>query len=118
MRGVQGSDTRSIEKVRRTWYRHYWGRPGEITTHFYCSTGTPTRMDHSVSNLCEVTWGRTVSLDSMTRLENPRGKTYYKLEFEIEMTCEGNMVDFVVYYQGEKVAGHEVNVDFESGIGS
>lgn len=76
------------------------------------STKPPSRMDGSVSLLCSVNWDKTVTLDSLPRKKNRVGMIYHILHFEIEMTCNGQTIDFAVYYKGKRVAKHNVAVEY------
>lgn len=72
----------------------------------------PTTLGPAVEKLCEIRWTRGISLESLPTYTNSLGKVYHQLTFEIEMTCEGGIVDFTVYYKGKRVGAHNVDVQF------
>lgn len=72
----------------------------------------PKTLGPAVEKLCEIRWTRGISLESLPTYTNPLGKVYHELNFEIEMTCEGGIVDFTVYYEGKRVGAHNVDVQF------
>jgi|SRR5687768_4399634 hypothetical protein len=48
-----------------------------------------TRHDHTVTQLCEISWDASSMVQPIPFWTNPEGKLLRKLMFEVEMTSEG-----------------------------
>lgn len=59
-----------------------------------------------------MTWNKEISLELLPTRTNPLGMVYYVLKYEIEMTFDGTSLEFTVYYNDERVAGKNVQVEF------
>ncbi|KAI7759511.1 hypothetical protein LZL87_011307 [Fusarium oxysporum] len=62
--------------------------------------------------LTSIHWTRNINLESLSTYTNPLGKVYHELNYGIEMTCEGEIVDFTVHYKDKRVGAHNVDVQF------
>ena len=85
------------------------------TTEIYVSDSSepPSRMDASVRRLCMINWSRKISLGELPTWTNPLGRVYHALRWEVEMTCEEGTLDFVTWFDGKRIGGHNVNVAFD-----
>ncbi|KAL9574715.1 hypothetical protein ACKAV7_001127 [Fusarium commune] len=72
----------------------------------------PETSGPAVEELCKIHWTRNINLESLSTYTNPLGKVYHELNYGIEMTCEGEIVDFTVHYKDKRVGGHNVDVQF------
>lgn len=77
------------------------------------SSPPPKRKCDSVDTLCTVKWETAVDFTKAGKFTNCLGHAYYKLEFEIEMTCIGGSLDIAVYHSGVRQASKNVSVDFQ-----
>ncbi|KAH7023134.1 hypothetical protein EDB80DRAFT_745260 [Ilyonectria destructans] len=89
-------------------------RPG-IREEIWCSSTSPpsSTKDSTVRRMCKIEWNQRVSFESLPTWTNSVGKVYRKLSYDIEMTCEGGTVEFIIHYQGKRVGGHHVEVEFD-----
>lgn len=102
-----------LKPVRHSFYDLYSEPPGTVDeTIYYCSGSAPSTRDKTVSRFCTIKWNQAVSLESLPTWTNKIGKVYHELKFEIEMTCEAGMADFTIYFQGKRVGGRNVKVQF------
>ncbi|KHO00120.1 Heat shock protein Hsp70 [Metarhizium album ARSEF 1941] len=110
----QGLDLSATTSVRHQFRYTFNGAIGPISEEFVVSSSSkpPSRRDQSVSVLCKVNWEKTIKRRLLPIGVNNRGEAYRILEYEIEMTCNGTTVDFTVYYDGERVAQHVVQVEY------
>ncbi|KAG6041415.1 hypothetical protein E4U41_004513 [Claviceps citrina] len=102
----------------RIWKSFHYAQDeplGIVTEEFYVSAShePPTRQDDSVTQLCSVTWNKVAPFESLPVHYNAAGKEYRKLEFDIEMTCDGTSIHFTIYYKGKAMADHDVVVEYE-----
>lgn len=102
------------QPVREQYERLYSERIDSIHHTIYsCSVFPPPLFrETSVEKLCEVQWTRDIDIESLPTWTNPLGKVFHKLEHEIEMTCEGGIVDFTIYFEGKRVGARNVEVQF------
>ena len=102
------------QPVRESYHRLYSERIGEISEVIYtCSKfPPPDAYQSSVKELCEIEWTRDINLESLPTYTNPLGKVFHQLDYDVEMTCEGGIVDFTVYFEGKRVGAHNVDVQF------
>ncbi|CVK95020.1 related to hsp70 protein [Fusarium proliferatum] len=110
----EGDNLLTKKPVRQSYTRLFSEPTGIISETIYgCSMSpAPKTLGPAVEKLCEIRWTRGISLESLPTYTNPLGKVYHELNFEIEMTCEGGIVDFTVYYEGKRVGAHNVDVQF------
>ncbi|KAK9438890.1 Heat shock protein Hsp70 [Metarhizium brunneum] len=110
----KGTDLSATTSTRHEYFYTFKGAIGQVSEEFYISASSepPSREDQSVSVLCEVNWSKTIKRQTLPIEWNRRGEPYRILNFEIEMTCDGISVDFAVYYNGERVAQHSVQVEY------
>jgi hypothetical protein len=87
-------------------------KPTEV---LYISTSnTPSkRQDNTVEKLCTIKWDAKIDTTSLPTYTNKLGKVYYKLAYELEMTCAAGSVDFAIYHNGKRQASKNVVVDYE-----
>ncbi|RGP65283.1 hypothetical protein FLONG3_9259 [Fusarium longipes] len=114
----EGRDMSSKNPVREKYYRAYAANEEEIEpiveTIYVCSTYPPPRnMRPTVEKLCEITWTRDIDIESLPTATNPSGELYYKLEYEIQMTCDEGIVNFNVFFQGTCVGARHIDVNFQ-----
>lgn len=73
----------------------------------------PSTKDPTVHRLCEIVWNKIVPFESLPTWTNSIGKVYRILNYNIEMACEDGTVEFIVNYEGKRVGGHHVEVEFD-----
>ena len=82
----------------------------------FCSTifPPPRRYDgtNKVRSLCEISWNKKIATNTLPRFTNRNRENFAKLNYRIQMDCEDGTVNFVVCFKGQKVGGHEVEVQF------
>ncbi|KAK1624318.1 hypothetical protein BDP81DRAFT_464842 [Colletotrichum phormii] len=102
------TDICETKALRHGYYRLYDKPPSEIVERlcYSASSPAPTRKDSDVKELCTITWNRKIDFESLPTFTNPVGKVFYRLEWEVEMSCE-------VFHNGKRVAAKNVLVDFE-----
>ncbi|KAM6531674.1 hypothetical protein FSOLCH5_001128 [Fusarium solani] len=112
---IEGEDVANKQPVRESFHRLFSSHIGQVANDIYCTSTfpPPSRMDYTVRRLCEVTWNRNVSAESLPKWTNKIGKVLHKLVYNIEMVCEDEGVDFTVYHNGNRVGGHSVCVKFD-----
>ncbi|KAM0424774.1 hypothetical protein ACHAPT_010084 [Fusarium lateritium] len=110
----EGHDITGKQPVRHSFRHTRSEAVGYAQVGIHCSSASPppSRADNSVRRLCQITWNRYISLESLPTYTNPIGKVYRELNFEVEMTCEDGTVDFAAYHKGERVGARNVEVDF------
>ncbi|KAH6898499.1 hypothetical protein B0T10DRAFT_555809 [Thelonectria olida] len=108
----QGDCIDSTEPIRQNYYRLFNGPVGAVEEEILISSAwpPPVRKDASVRTLCKVKWNKHIPLESLKTWTNPIGKVYHQLEHDVEMTCDGGTVDFTVYHDEKRVAGHNIEV--------
>ncbi|POR31964.1 Uncharacterized protein TPAR_07826 [Tolypocladium paradoxum] len=110
----QGDDLKSTRSIKKTFSKTYTGPVGPVGDDIYFSSSSPPprRLDESVRKLCTVTWNHQVTLDELPTKTNKQGKIYHILYYDIETTCDGVGAEFAVYFQGKRVAGEHVEVEY------
>ncbi|KAM0564412.1 hypothetical protein ACHAPJ_000625 [Fusarium lateritium] len=110
----EGEDMSTKEPVRKTYTRYFSDKIGQISDTIYsCSTFPPPKtLDSTVKELCEIRFTRELSLEALPTYTNPLGKVYHQLDYDIEMTCEGGIVDFTVYFEGKHIGACNIEVEF------
>ncbi|KAK1960022.1 actin-like ATPase domain-containing protein [Colletotrichum sublineola] len=111
----QGTDICDTEAIRHNYYCLYEKPPSIVTGRLYYSASWPTpgRNDSTVKHLCTIIWNKKVDFESLPTFTNPAGKVFYRLSWDIEMTCDGTSLDFTVFHDGKRVAARNVSVEFE-----
>ncbi|KAF4995123.1 hypothetical protein FDECE_12894 [Fusarium decemcellulare] len=111
----KGDSITNKHPVQRSYLEYFSDRIDKMTTEIFCSEKfpPPSRKDRSVRRLCQIIWNREIVPDSLPTYTNPIGKVYYKLEHDIEMTCEDGTLDFTVYYNGERVGARNIEIKFD-----
>ncbi|KAK2006639.1 actin-like ATPase domain-containing protein [Colletotrichum eremochloae] len=107
----QGTDICDTESIRHNYYCLYEKPPSIVTERLYYSASWPTpgRKDSTVKHLCTIIWNKKVDFESLPTFTNPAGKVYYRLSYDIEMTCDGTSLDFTVFHDGKRVAAKNVS---------
>ena len=59
-----------------------------------------------------MTWNKEIPVESLPTRANSLGMVYYVLNYEIEMAFDGTSLEFTIYYNDERVAGKNVQVEF------
>ena len=111
----KGDDITTKKPVRHTYSQLLVDKlVSEMTTKIYFSSTLPppSRLDHTVQKLCNITWAQTIDIETLPTWTNPLGKVYRKLKYDIEMICDQGTVDFAIYFRGRHVGGRNVQVDF------
>ncbi|KAF5017906.1 hypothetical protein F66182_10135 [Fusarium sp. NRRL 66182] len=110
----EGDNLMTKRSVRHDYYRLYLDEIDQVSSRIYCTSSfpPPAKCDEAVDALCTIKWNRVPGFESLPTYTNPIGKVYHKLDFTIEMTCEDGIVDFTIYYNGQRVGGHNVDVEF------
>ena len=70
-------------------------------------------MDSTVSMFCNINWEAEIDFNNVPTWTNPVGKVFYKLKYDIEMTCSGGSIDFAIYYNGKRQGSKSIAVDFK-----
>ncbi|KAF6790673.1 Hsp70 family chaperone [Colletotrichum sojae] len=73
----------------------------------------PLGVMETVKEFCTITWTKKIDVRSLPKSTNKAGITYYTLQYDIEMVCDGTSLDFTVIYDGQPVGSKNVSVDFE-----
>lgn len=87
----------------------------DVSEEIYCSTSfpPPSRYDgNKVRSLCSISWNRKIDTKCLPKFTNDEGKSFAMLCYQIKMDCEDGIINFSVYFNGQKVAGREVDVQF------
>ncbi|KAI9171325.1 Heat shock 70 kDa protein 12A [Paramyrothecium foliicola] len=110
----QGDDITTTHPVRHSFHTILSSMPSKLSQQLQiCSAfPPPSRRDASVWQLCTITWNQVVDFEKLPLWTNKLGKVFRKLKYDIEMTCEDGTVDFAIYFQGKRVGGRNVHVDF------
>lgn len=116
-RHIQGSELSSLSRVRHTFFAVYDAsvKVLEEIEEFYVSDAAipPPRMTDSVLKLCTVSWSNPIKCSSIPlRKSAIGGSKYRRLEFDIEMTCDGLSIEFAVYFKKKRVAERSVVVEY------
>lgn len=80
---------------------------------FSSTSPPPSTKDSTVHRMCQMAWNQKVSFESLPTWTNSIGKVYHRLNFDIKMACEDGTVEFMIYYQGKRVGGQHVEVEFD-----
>ncbi|KAI1065452.1 hypothetical protein LB507_000129 [Fusarium sp. FIESC RH6] len=86
----------------------------EKTIHYSTDFPPPSRLDGSdnVQALCKIVGNNTIHADTLPEYTNHLGKSFPKFEYRIKMDCEDGTVNFALYYKGERIGDHDVEVQF------
>lgn len=103
------------KQILRTYSQLFDKPMSSVREEIWCSSTSPppSRIDSTVDRMCQMVWNQRVSFESLPTWTNSIGKVYHKLKFDIEMTCEDGTVEFIIYYQGKRVGGRHVEVEFD-----
>lgn len=71
----------------------------------------PTRRDASVKVYCKVTWDIRIHWDSLEPYEADNGKTLRRLDYTVEMNCDGGSSIFYIFHNGRRQAAKNVSVE-------
>ncbi|KAJ4131118.1 hypothetical protein NW768_006660 [Fusarium equiseti] len=66
----------------------------------------------SVKTLCEVKGNKTIYAYTLPTYVNDLGQSFRKFSFRVKMDCEDGTVNFAVYYKGERMCDHDVEIQF------
>ncbi|CAM1506717.1 Fc.00g063580.m01.CDS01 [Cosmosporella sp. VM-42] len=110
----QDEDMTTKEPIRRQYTRYFSEPIGKVQQKIYCSTQAPppTRYDSTVRLLCTISFTQEFSMESLPTYTNEIGKIYHRLDFDIEMTCDQETVDFTIYHQDKRIGARNVEVEF------
>ncbi|KAF5227885.1 hypothetical protein FAUST_11470 [Fusarium austroamericanum] len=112
----EGDDISEKRSVHHQYYRLMEGGITDVSEIFYCSTifPPPKRYDgtNKIRSLCTISWNRNIDTNSLPKFTNDDGQSFPKLTFRIEMDCEDGIISFAIYFEGQKVGGREVDVQF------
>ncbi|RGP77335.1 hypothetical protein FLONG3_4570 [Fusarium longipes] len=112
----EGEDVSEKRSVHHDYYSLIEKGQVNLTSEIYYSTTFPPpgRDDNTgkVRSLCTISWNKEVDAKSLPRFTNNNGKSFPKLDYRIKMDCEDGVVNFAVYFKGQKVGGREVHVQF------
>jgi hypothetical protein len=75
----------------------------------------PSRRNSDVETLsCSIKWETEIDTSTLPIWTNPLGEMFYKLDYDVQMTCVGGTLDFSIHHNGKRygsvnvVASHTV----------
>jgi hypothetical protein len=102
--------------VHHDYYRLLEGAVVEMSEDIYCTTTfpPPRRYDgtNKIRSLCNISWNKKIDTNSLPKFTNGDRESFPKLSYRIKMDCEDGIVNFAVYFKGQRVGGREVDVQF------
>ncbi|GKT98514.1 chaperone protein [Fusarium langsethiae] len=112
----EGDDISEKRSVHHDYYRPVEGAAVEVSENIYCSTAfpPPRRYDgtNAIRSLCSISWNRKIDTKFLPKFTNDDRKSFRRLSYRIKMDCENGIVNFAIYFKGQKVGGREVDVEF------
>ncbi|KAM0365519.1 hypothetical protein HYE67_008802 [Fusarium culmorum] len=112
----EGDDISEKRSVHHDYYRLVEDATVTTSNQIYCSTTfpPPRRYDNAarIRSLCNISWDQQVDTKSLPRFTNANNRSFPKLSYRIKMDCEDGVVNFTVSFNGQKVGGREVDVQF------
>ncbi|KAH7162943.1 hypothetical protein B0J13DRAFT_634141 [Dactylonectria estremocensis] len=110
----QGDGITDKKPVCHAFFRILEKDTPNIEENMYYSSAHPpsSRIDATVQRLCTITWNQTVRFASLPTWTNSIGKVYRVLEYDIKMTSQDGIVEFIIYHKGNRVAGQNLEVEF------
>ncbi|KAL6919654.1 hypothetical protein FSHL1_003633 [Fusarium sambucinum] len=114
---LQENDNISVKRsVHHDYYRLIDGAMAKISNEIFCSTTFPPPRRYDGTNrirpLCNISWNQKVKTSSLPTFTNDNNQRFPKLCYRIKMECEDGIVNFAVYFNGQKVGGREVHIQF------
>lgn len=111
---MAGNQGQNIEKDHLP--RHELYKKTEIlalATDIYVSKAEnpPTRRDESVRVCCKVTWDTKIDWDSLDPCEDQHGRKLRRLDYNVEMKCDGGSSMFYILHNGRRQAAKNVSVE-------
>ena len=114
----QGDNVSKLEPTQREWYRTFNGEreftKEMIESIYQCEDDDPpTRLTRSVKKLCVFRYTLDVTYDFLEDYINMDGENMKRLYYTLEMIPSGASNEFRVFYEGEKLASHNVSTEFQ-----
>lgn len=105
----------SQQTFSHNFFKLFRERPKELSTTIWKSISAPPsrRKDASVIKHCDVKWNPKIDFDTLERLVNNRGLSFWKLHYITEMSYVGGVMEFRILHDGKKQATKDVSVEFE-----
>ncbi|KAH8737364.1 hypothetical protein BGZ61DRAFT_488745 [Ilyonectria robusta] len=112
---VKGADMNSKKPVTQSYFKLLDKPVSSVSEEIWFSSTSPppSTKDSTVHRMCQMAWNQKVSFESLPTWTNSIGKVYHRLNFDIKMACEDGTVEFMIYYQGKRVGGQHVEVEFD-----
>ncbi|OBS27025.1 hypothetical protein FPOA_00966 [Fusarium poae] len=112
----EGDDVSEKRSVRQDYFRLTDGTMVQMSEGVFCSTTfpPPKRYDGTskIRSLCNISWNRKIDTKSLPNFINNDGESFPRLSYWITMDCEDGAINFSVFFNGQKVGGQEVDVQF------
>ncbi|RGP68404.1 hypothetical protein FSPOR_5283 [Fusarium sporotrichioides] len=93
----EGDDISEKRSLHHDFYRWVKGDAVEVSEKIYCTTTFPSPGRYD---------------DALPKVTNNSQESFEKLSHRVKMDCEDGIVNFAVYFEGQKVGGQEVDVQF------
>lgn len=106
-------------KPVRFSFNRYYPADGSLkkkvheTIYICTDPSPPSRKEPTVQKLCSVEWDAELDLSTLPTFTNQIGKVYYRLSYEIEMTCVGGSLDFAWYHNGKRQGSKNVIANYD-----
>jgi hypothetical protein len=111
----QGQDIEKSHLPRHELYKYLENETEllALTTDIYVSKAEdpPTRRDGSVKVYCKVTWDTKIDWDSLEPCEDQHGRKLRRLDYTVEMKCDGGSSMFYILHDGRRQAAKNVSVE-------
>jgi hypothetical protein len=77
----------------------------------------PSRLEPGLEMLpVSIKWDTEIDVSTLPVYVNPIGEEFYRLDYEVRMTCVGGTLDFACYFNGERQGSVNVVADCNVGI--
>ncbi|KAI0857724.1 actin-like ATPase domain-containing protein [Xylaria cubensis] len=107
-----------MNPVSRHWVKYYHSASDydhniSFTIYQCNDDDPPSRMIESVKPFCKASFKIEIPYKYLPDYTNESGRSFKKVDYDVEMVPSGASVEFMVLYKGQKIGSRSIDIKFE-----